>query len=375
MSDSGKPDFALPFAHARWIEILPRSAACAQLSREILLHAGPPFLGPPPAPIVNAAIQAILFENLTADAATARDLLEQGGVELRPAQDYRIATPLAQVVSASMPLFAVEQQNEICYAPIIEGSAPALRFGSPAPECLQRMRDVSQWVAGSVAALVRRAPVPIDQMIRTAVAAGDECHARTAVANEALISSLRGLDAAGSERIRAMPAFVLPLLMAAACAAMRSRQCEIEAIGGNGVEFGVRWRGAGAWRQVRARAPCGSRFEGSVAVRALAAIGDSAVIDFCGLGGQALSIAPTLVAEWTADLPADALARRHSVLDPDTGIVDAGRVVSSGLAPLINLGIIDHSGASGLIGRGVYTPPIEVFHDPRVNSAKSESAW
>jgi Protein of unknown function (DUF1116) len=374
MSDSTKPDFAKPFAQARWIEILPRSAACPQLPRATLLHAGPPFSGPPPAPIVNAAIQAILLENLAANAAAARELLEHGGVELRPAQDYRIATPLAQVVSASMQLFAVEQQNEICYAPIIEGSAPALRFGSPAPESLQRMRDAGAWAGRSIAPLVRQAPVTVDQVIRAAVAAGDECHARTSIANEALIAGLRGLDAGGRERLRALPAFVLPLLMAAACAALRSRRCGIEAIGGNGVEFGVRRRGEGAWHRVPGRAPSGPRFEGTATAIALAAIGDSAVIDFCGLGGQALSIAPALVTEWAGYLPADALLRRQSVIDPDTGIVDAGCVAGSGIAPLINLGILDRDGAAGLIGRGFYIPPIELFHDPRVNSESSESA-
>jgi hypothetical protein len=96
----------------------------------------------------------------------------------------------------------------------------------------------------------------------------------------------------------------------------------------------------------------------------LGAIGDSAVIDFCGLGGQALSAAPLLASEWSAVLPADALARRERLIDPDTGIVDARRVVASGLAPLINLAIIDRDGAAGLIGRGFYSTPLDLFSAP-----------
>jgi len=380
MSEPAMTDFAMPFSGARWVDVLPRSAACPQLEAQVLLHAGPPFRGAPPAPVINAAIQAILFENLAADAAEARDLLVQGGVELRPAQDYRIATPLAQVVSASMLLFAVEQDHEICFAPMIEGSAPALRFGSPAPAALQRLRELGAWVMSRVAPLVRERAVPIGGLISAAVAGGDECHARTGHANEALVSSMGlGLsDAAG--RLRAIPAFVLPLLMGAACAALRTRRCEIEAIGGNGLEFGVRWRGDLAWRRSIAEPPLGLLFAGAgagagagadaatgrgIGMNAgpapLGAIGDSAVIDFCGLGGQALSAAPLLANEWSAVLPADALARREHVIDPDTGIVDAARVALSGIAPLINLGIIDRDGAAGLIGRGFYTPPVDLF--------------
>jgi len=353
----------MPFSGACWIDVLPRSAACPELSPKVLLHAGPPFRGAPPPPVINSAIQALLFEGLSSSAAEARELLRRGEVGLQPAQNHRVATPLAQVVSASMLMLAVAQKGEICYAPMIEGSAPALRFGSSSPECLRRMRDVGAWIESRVAPLVRNAPVAIDELIRIAVAGGDECHARTSVANEALAARLRGLDARSVERLRAMPAFVLPLLMAAACAVMRSHRCEIEAIGGNGLEFGVRRREEREWRQLAARAPRGARFDGTGTLTPLAAIGDSAVIDFCGLGGQALSAAPLLAAEWSAALPADALSRRQSVLDPRTGIVDPGRVLGSALAPLINLAIIDRDGGAGLIGRGFYSPPVELFSE------------
>jgi hypothetical protein len=93
------------------------------------------------------------------------------------------------------------------------------------------------------------------------------------------------------------------------------------------------------------------------------AIGDSAVVDFCGLGGQALGAAPALVSEWAAWLPADAVTRRSRLVDPQSGIVDLRRVVASSLAPLINLAILDSSGHAGLIGRGFYIPDIALFDD------------
>jgi hypothetical protein len=354
-------DFAKPFSDALWFDVLPRAAACPTLPAHVLLHAGPPFRGAPPAPVINAAIQALLFEGLAADAAAARKLVLEGRAELRPAQDYAVVTPLAQVVSASMLLVAVKQQQQICYAPIVEGSAPALRFGCAAPECLRRLRAIGARVRSAVAPSVRREPLAIEDLINVAIAAGDECHARTAAANEAMVSKLSGIDADCAAELRAIPAFVLTILMAAAATALRTRRCDIEAIGGNGVDFGIRRRGDAAWHHVPAEAPRSARFAGPDAPVALAAIGDSAVIDFCGLGGQALSVAPSLASEWSGALPADALTRSHELIDPDSGIVDPKRILRAALAPLINLAILDRDGSAGLLGRGFYSPPVALF--------------
>jgi len=96
-------------------------------------------------------------------------------------------------------------------------------------------------------------------------------------------------------------------------------------------------------------------------VQGLPAIGDSAVIDFCGLGGQALCACPLLLEEWRAWLPADATSRRHAIVHPRNGLVNALLVAASGLAPLVNLAAVDAAGARGLVGRGFYAPPPELF--------------
>ena len=354
-------DYTEPFCEARWFDIVPRAAVCRELSAQVLLHAGPPYRGAPPAPVVNSAIQALLFEGQAADDSEARELLSRGAVTLQPAQDHGIATPLAQVVSASMLLVAVGQRNLVCHAPIVEGPAPALRFGSAAPECRQRLREMGAWIVGRVAPIVRRAPLAIDEVIGTAVAGGDECHARTAAANEALVSRLHGLDPDCATRLRANPAFVLPVLMAAGAAALRAGRSDIVAIGGNGIDFGLRRRDTPEWRQLPAEAPRGIRFAGHEGTEPLPAIGDSALIDYCGLGGQALAEAPQLSAEWSAALPADALTRRQKLINPSNGIVDPGRIVRAALSPLINLAILDREGRAGLIGRGFYSPPVALF--------------
>lgn len=255
-------DFTKPFCGARWLDVLPRSAACPRLRPTVLLHAGPPLRGEPPIPILNAAIQAILFEGLADSPERARLMLSRGDIELEPAQDHGCVTPLAQVVCASMPMMAVEQRGVRCHAPLLEGPAPALRFGSAAPECRRRLAEAAEWVSIAVAPAVRRRPVPVEALIRVAVAGGDECHARTSVANEALIAGLDGLGSEAGARLRSSPAFVLSVLMAAAGAALRAHRCAVEAIGGNGIDFGIRLSGSDTWRQVPAQAPRGTALPG-----------------------------------------------------------------------------------------------------------------
>jgi Protein of unknown function (DUF1116) len=354
-------DYAEPFRGALWFDVLPRAAACPDLSAYVLLHAGPPYRGAPPAPVINGAVQALLFEGLAADIHTAHALLQAGRVQLRPAQDYEIVTPLAQVVSSSMLLLAVEQLGEVLFAPMVEGPPPALRFGSDAAQCRERLRTLNDLTERAITPLIRRAPIAIDELIGHAIAAGEDCHVRTSAANEALIERLPGLDAEALARLRSNPAFVLPILMAAAAASMRTHESRVAAIGGNGIDFGIRLRGQNSWQQRAAEAPRGPRLAGLDLQTPLGAIGDSAVIDFCGLGGQALAAAPALAAEWSAVLPPDALSRRERLIDPQSGIVDPERVVRHGVAPLINLAVLDRDGIEGLIARGCYCPPVSLF--------------
>lgn len=410
---TASPDaLASPFAGAAWRGVMRRQDALPSLPREILLHAGPPLAGEGgaaatmvPAPIRRAALQAILFEGMADTLDDAAVLLDSGAVRLEPAQDHGVATPLAQVVSASMPLAVVGDAHRLAFAPLIEGPPPALRFGTLAPEALDRLAAVSALGLEQLDAHLRAWPVNMATVIAAALRGGDECHARTGVANAALVSALgaspHGTAAAGMGGavvatnantvgatdaaaaaavagaagaagaagnatldgdvigyVAGNPGFVLPILMATACWHLRRQTDGIAAVGGNGASFGVRLHGTRAWHTVAATPPVGTRLAGREAVDPLGAIGDSAVIDFCGLGGQALAYAPQLLEEWRTWLPTDALDRRAQLVDDTTGIVSLTRMRAKGLAPIVNLAILDRDGEAGLIGRGSYMPSL-----------------
>ena len=369
-SADGPASLAARFAGARWLDVVTRREALPALPDHVLLHAGPAFDGPPPAPVLNAAVQALRFERLADSADAAAGMIAAGRARLMPAQDAGVATPLAQVVSASMPMAVVGSDRRTFLAPLVEGTPPALRFGSADPACLGRMSAIAALGLQVLAPLLRARPVPLDAVIARALASGDECHGRTAVANEAVLAAIEGLAATHAALPAANANFVLPVLMAAAGWLLAGGDGEpraggIAAVGGNGLRFGLRVHGSPDWTCVPATPPIGGRLPGRESAVPLGAIGDSAVIDFCGLGGQAMHLAPALAAEWSTWMQGDPLARRQAVVDPQSGLVDPARVAAAGLVPQVNLAILDRDGAQGLLGRGFMLPVPALFAVPR----------
>lgn len=347
----------------RWTDVQLRTQALPELSADVLLHAGPPLTGALPAPIRQAAIEAILFEGLADDHGAAAELLSQGKVRLLPAQDHGLVTPLAQVVSASMPLFVVSSNDSTRYAPLVEGPAPALRFGKPVASTRAQLQLLSQFGMHVLKPVVQAHPPALSQAIHYALQGGEECHALTARANAALAAQLDALHARDRQVILANPGFVLPLLMAA-CSLRLEQTGHIVAAGGNGLAFGYRLRDTATWQTIAATPPQGTRFVGHELTAALGAIGDSAVIDFSGLGAQALAYVPSLARDWAQYLPEDLHMHRSQVVNARSGIVDLKSILSNDCAPMVNLAILDHAAEAGLIGRGVFEVSTELFADP-----------
>jgi hypothetical protein len=339
-----------------WTDVVTRAQGCPALPDNVLLHAGPPLTGTVPAPIRAAAIEAILFEGWAEDHFGAGQLLDNGEIRLVPAQDHGVVTPLAQVVSMSMPLFCVTRNESVCYAPIVESSAPALRFGKPGPSARAHLQLFAHFGMHVLKPALREQPVAVNFLIHHALTGGEECHALTARANHALAAQFNSLHSRDRHIILSNPGFVLPLLMAA-CALLLKEKGQIVAAGGNGQTFGYRLRSADGWHVTPATPPQGTRFPAYEKAIALGAIGDSAVIDFCGLGAQALALSPTLAHEWREFLPSDLHMHRSQVLDPHSGTVNLGSLMSKDLSPMVNLAVLDQAAEIGLIGRGVFRLP------------------
>ncbi|GAA3955410.1 DUF1116 domain-containing protein [Allohahella marinimesophila] len=328
----------------------------------IFLHAGPPLpLNDLPNAVHYAVVAAMIFEGLAADPVEAAQRLANNDVKLLPAQDFGVVTPLAQVVSASMPVFIVGNDARLCYAPLVEGPPPALRFGSFDPECWANLKRVSEFGLEVLDPIIKVRPVSMSSVVASALARGNDCHALVGNANEAFIDALAQAPSDAQQQLRANGAFVLPILMAASAWVLKTSSTDLDAVGGNGRRFGVRFKGSKTWSVSPASAPIGPTIPGLEGRAVLGAIGDSAVIDFCGLGGQALHLAPALLADWAAYLPSDHATIADAVIDPETGLVSVKRILSSGVSPLIHLAMLGEGPQAGLLGKGFFRPALDTF--------------
>ena len=362
------------------------AAEAANLREDTLLHAGPAIPDPADAalPILHSACVAAVWEGLAPDLETADGMILSGELRLQPAQDQGVVTPLAAVVSASMPLHCVYDAHRgrtRVYAPINGGSGPAMRLGLKSMEVVEHLR----WLNGEFSDALREGlaeGIPLVPIAAGSLTEGDDCHGRTPAATRMLIEEMCARGGGHSnDRIRdfmeSSPSLFLNLWMAATKCAMSAAEGVdgsgfITAAGGNGKVTGIQVSGLpGKWFTADAAPPRG-RIAGIDAGRALGAIGDSAVVDAFGLGAMALHLSPEQAKAFEGFVPEDAARRRDSLtigrplgfssLQLKLGI-SARNVAEVGTTPMVGLGILDSQGLAGRIGGGIYLMPPEVFAD------------
>lgn len=362
------------------------AAEALNLPQNVLLHAGPAFsaVDQITAPILHSACVAAVYEGLAKNFDEAEAMIMAGEIELKPAQDHDVVTPLAAVVSASMPLHTVYDAwrgQQRVYAPINGGSRPSLRLGLRSEAVLDhvrwlntRFRDVLQDGIAEGIALVPLAVIGL--------MGGDDCHGRTPVATQALVAELKDrartpvTDENTLEFMASSPSLFLNLWMAATKCMMKLAEgiegsSFVTAAGGNGREVGIQVSGLpGRWFTVPAEPPKG-RFDVDLPNgRALGAVGDSAVVEAFGLGAMATDPSPAQKASLGSYMPDDRRARANGLsvgehpyfrmLDVRLGSTARGAVATKA-GPIVGLGILDRLGLAGRLGGGIYDMPVTPF--------------
>lgn len=358
------------------------------LDSNVLLHAGPPFASAESIskPILNSACVAAVYEGLASDFDQAETMIRGGEILLKPAQDHAMVTPLATMVSASMPMHRVIDQgnpaNRI-YAPLNGGMRAPMRLGLRSETVLEHIR----WLNSEYAELLRKAmlePVEIIPIAVEALRAGDDCHGRTPEGTRLLMAEIKrrvsdvDLNDNLLDFIDNSPPLFLNLWMAASkCLMMAASGIEgssfVTAAGANGVDSGIQISGLpGQWFQANASPPHG-RFDVELPTdRALPAIGDSAVVETLGLGAMALQFSPEQEKNFRDFLPRDYDQRAARLMcGPHPGLegldcrlgLCARTAVEAGLGPIVGLGILDITGEKGRLGGGIYDMPVIVFDE------------
>ncbi len=365
---------------------LERAADRLRVKDHELLHAGPPLIEPtaPCAPVLNAAIAAILFEGWAGTPDAASDMVRSGQISLRPAQDVGCAVPLADVLSPSMWVQVVrdaaDPQRWAC-SPINGGPTNVMRAGVFDLAVVTQLRWLDEAFAPAYRAALTEAAVPLIPLADQGLAAGDDCHGKTVAASAAFARVMHDrLRGPCAEACRAFlgrsPAFFLNLWMAASrcmlsAAAGAADSSVVTAAGGNGLDFGIQLADKpGRWFTTAARAPVVPDASDATARASLGAIGDSAIVDLLGLGAMTTRTsgpqqAAPFAGLWpeTAQAPAKLLSAVHPAFEHTHArlIVRATRVVDATSSPVISLGVLDKAGLQGRLGGGFYRAPAELF--------------
>ena len=366
-------------------------------TRKTILHAGPPIAWQDMPPAMQAAITGgLVFEGLAADLLSARELAASGEIEFGSAHDRQTVGAMAGIVTASMPVFVVEEKasGAKAFAPINEGLGKALRFGADGPEVLQRLA----WIRDEFAPLIDRAltahgPIDLAAHVAEALRRGDECHNRNKAATAQFFREIAtDLVATGASVERVTPAlrfiagndhFFLSLSMAHAKAVMLTAErgqagSVVTAIAGNGRQVGIRVTGTGnRWFTAPAEVADIRLFEGHSLDEATPTMGNSYVTEAIGLGAFALAAAPA-IAEFIGGRVEDLIARSARMREitvgehplfviPSLGFrgvpsgIDVLRVVATGITPIVNTGVASRHPGAGQIGAGVQVLPLAPF--------------
>jgi hypothetical protein len=323
---------------------------------------------------------------------------QAGEFEFAPGHERGALGPMAGVISASMPVWVVENDahGNRAHCTLSEGVARQFRFGAYGPEVIDRLRWMRAVLAPAVRSALGRLPAPLDlrAISADAVQMGDELHNRNDAGTAQLFRAMapalmKAADVSESDRravvryIASEPFFYLNLSMASgkatADAASGIEQSTIvTTMARNGTEFGLRVSGTGErWYTAPSSTVRGLYFPGYGRKDANRDMGDSTITETIGLGGFVMAGAPAIgrVAGINAE---DAVRATLSMYDitwaestnyriPALGFrgspvgIDCRKVISTGILPIVNTGIAHRTPGVGIVGRGVVRPPLEPF--------------
>ncbi|PYO01274.1 MAG: hypothetical protein DMD91_08140 [Candidatus Rokuibacteriota bacterium] len=379
------------------VDVRPAIEVVPGMTRDTVLHAGPPITWDRMSgPLRGAVSGALVYEGLASTPEEGERLATSRAVRFDPCHHHAAVGPMAGVVTASMPVFVVENRaaGNRAYSTLNEGLGKVLRYGAHGSEVLDRLRWFRDGLGPALGEVIRRiGGIDVRTMIGQAVQMGDECHNRNRAASALLIKALApeiaALDLAPRERARMLAFaggnehFFLNISMAACKAALDAAHgvadsTLVTTMARNGTDFGIRVSGLGdQWFTGPAETPQGLFFPGYGPADANPDIGDSAITETAGIGGFAMGAAPAIV-QFVGSTPAAALqytrlmyeitlgesaAYRIPALDfrgTPTGI-DVRLVAQTGILPQINTGMAHREAGVGQIGAGLVKPPRVCF--------------
>jgi hypothetical protein len=368
------------------------------MTERTLLHAGPPIeWADMTGPMRGAVIGAALFEGLAEDAEDAARKAEAGAFEFAPGHEHGALGPMAGLISASMPVWIVENDahGNSAYCTLSEGLGGPFRFGAFDRSVIEHLRWMRSVLAPIVRSALERLPAPLDLRSITADALemGDEVHNRnpaaTSLVFRALAPALMEADGASKDivdvaRYMAGDDFLyLNLSMAggkvtADAASAIADSTIVTTMARNGTEFGLRMSGTGnRWFSAPSSTIQAIFHPGYGHEDANPDMGDSTITETTGLGGFAWAAAPAIghfagvsaedVVRATLAMYDITWAESEHYRIPALGYrgtpigIDCRKVAATGIPPVADTGVAHREAGVGKVGGGFVRPPMAPF--------------
>ena len=381
-----------------WVDVLPAQEAIG-LDKTTFLHSGPPITWDKMCgPMKGAVIAAIKYEQLADSDESAIEFVSSGKIKFEPCHHYQCVGPMTGIISKSMPLIVVlnQENGNYAYSTFNEGAGDVLRFGAYGDNTIRRLRWIENTLAPAMKRLVKTANgINLKVIIAQALNMGDELHMRNGASTSSFIKTIMShLDETCEDRNNLIEIskfltsnndqFFLNFAMAAnKASADAAHNIEystmVTAIARNGVDIGIRVSGLdNAWFTAPAADVEGLYFSGYTKEDANKDIGDSAIMETGGVGGFAIAAGAAIVRflgagtyqdalNYTRDMYEICLSESDSYTIPNldfrgspTGI-DIIKVIETGILPVINTAIASKEAGVGMIGAGISKTPLSLF--------------
>ncbi|MCA9766693.1 MAG: DUF1116 domain-containing protein [Carnobacterium sp.] len=381
------------------LDVVPAKSVIKELNGKVLLHAGPPIKYENMTdPMKGSCVGALLFEEWATTEEEARAMLDRGEVSFTPCHHVDAVGPMGGITSGNMPVLVVENKTDgnRAYCTLNEGIGAVLRFGAYNEEVVTRLRWMRDILGPALSKVLNKMDegMNLNVIIAKSIAMGDEFHQRNIAASlnflKEVVPYMSEIDMNEKDRqdvlvfLADTDQFFLNPMMAAAKVVMDgARMIEegtiVTAMTRNGENFGIRISGMGdEWFTGPVNTPKGLYFSGFSEEDANPDIGDSSITETFGVGGMAMVAAPAVTRFVGTGGFGDALKTSNDMMEITVshntnfpiptwdfkGIVlgiDARKVVSTGILPVINTGIANKVAGRGQIGAGTVNPPIEAF--------------
>lgn len=376
------------------VDIVPAKEVIPRLADRMILHAGPPVDWARMCGAQRGAmIGIVLFEEWAKGVDEAIRMLECGAIQFAPNHHHHAVGPMAGTISASLPVFVVENRTHgnRAFCRQVESRQQFGDYSVDAVEGLRRWRDL--WAPSLRIGIRHIGGLKLKPIIGKALQMGDELHNRQVAASSLFANAMAvAMSEAGLQREHLVntlkyltnhEVFFLGLSMASAKGAADAAggipySTVVTAMARNGTEFGIRVSGLGdEWFTAPSPRIRGLYHPGYDENDAGLDMGDSAITETVGWGGFVLGGAPAILS-LVGGTPNEALGYSRDMAEitvtssPDFRIpalgfagapvgIDIRKVVRTGIVPVIDTAIAHKEPGHAIIGAGLVRAPKECF--------------